>query len=288
VESLDRARREFAEKIRATAGLRSETLVRAFASVPREDFVGPGPWKVLRPQDVRRYEATPDADPRHLYEDVLVALDASRNLNNGQPSGLARWLDSLDLAPGDRVFHIGCGVGYYTAIAAEAVTPGGRVVGVEVDPELAERARRNLIPWPSATVVCADGCGFEAEPFDVIFANAGATEVLPRWLDQLCDGGRLLVPLTVGVPMPNVGLGHMLLVVRRAGVYTARFTSPVGIFHCSGARTTEGNDLLNRAYQMGDLQDVRSLRRDDHPWGPQCWLHGRRFCLSRLAVETCS
>jgi protein-L-isoaspartate(D-aspartate) O-methyltransferase len=284
VESLDRARREFAEKIRATAGLRSETLVRAFASVSREDFVGPGPWKVLRPPDVWRYELTPDADPRHVYEDVLVALDANRSLNNGQPSGLARWLDSLDLAPGDRVFHVGCGVGYYTAIAAEAVSPGGRVVGVEVDPELAHRARRNLIPWPNATVVCADGCEFEAEPCDVIFVNAGATEVLPRWLDQLRDGGRLLVPLTVGVPMPNVGLGHMLLVVRRADIYAARFTSPVGIFHCAGARTTEGHDLLNRAYQRGDQGEVRSLRRDDHPSDPQCWLHARRTCLSRLAA----
>jgi protein-L-isoaspartate(D-aspartate) O-methyltransferase len=284
VESLDRARREFAEKIRATAGLRSETLVRAFASVSREDFVGPGPWKVLRPPDVWRYELTPDADPRHVYEDVLVALDANRSLNNGQPSGLARWLDSLDLAPGDRVFHVGCGVGYYTAIAAEAVSPGGRVVGVEVDPELAHRARRNLIPWPNATVVCADGCEFEAEPCDVIFVNAGATEVLPRWLDQLRDGGRLLVPLTVGVPTPNVGLGHMLLVVRRADIYAARFISPVGIFHCAGARTTEGHDLLNRAYQRGDQGEVRSLRRDDHPSDPQCWLHARRTCLSRLAA----
>jgi protein-L-isoaspartate(D-aspartate) O-methyltransferase len=216
---------------------------------------------------------------------VLVALDTGRNLNNGQPSGLGRWLDSLDLTHGDRVLHIGCGVGYYTAIAAEAVTPGGGVVGVEVDPELAERARRNLIRWPTATVACADGCEFEAGAFDVIFVNAGATEVLPRWLDQLRHGGRLLVPLTVSVPMPNVGLGHMRLVMRRADAYTARFTSPVGIFHCSSARTTEGNDLLNRAYKGGDLSEVRSLRRDDHPWGPQCWLHAHRFCLSRLAVE---
>jgi protein-L-isoaspartate(D-aspartate) O-methyltransferase len=278
-------RREFAEKIRATAGLRSETLVRAFASVPREDFVGPGPWKVLRPPDVWKYEVTPDADPRHVYEDVLVALDANRSLNNGQPSGLARWLDSLDLASGDRVFHVGCGVGYYTAIAAEAVGPAGRVVGVEVDAELANRARRNLTPWPSATVVCADGCEFGAESCDVIFVNAGATEVLPRWLDQLREGGRLLVPLTVGVGMPNVGLGHMLLVVRRADVYAARFTSPVGIFHCAGARATDENDLLSRAYQRGDQVEVRSLRRDDHPCGPQCWLHARRTCLSRLAVN---
>ena len=52
--------------------------------------------------------------------------------------------------------------------------------------------------------------------------------------------------------MPNVGLGHMLLVERRADVYAARFISPVGIFHCAGGRTTEGYDLLNRAYQKAD------------------------------------
>jgi protein-L-isoaspartate(D-aspartate) O-methyltransferase len=286
MESLDQVRRDFAEKIRATAGLRSETLVRAFASVPREAFVGPGPWKLLRPPDFSSYDVTPDADPRHLYESVLVALDAARGLNNGEPTGLARWLDSLDLTPGDRVLHIGCGVGYYTAIVAEAVTPGGRVVGVEADPELAERAARHLIPWPSATVICADGCRFVGELFDVIFVNAGATEVLPNWLDSLREEGRLLVPLTVDVPMPNVGLGHMLLVQRRADVYPASFVSPVGIFHCSGARTTEGNDLLKAAYQSGGHEEVRSLRRGDHSSDPRCWLHAPRFCLSRLSVET--
>jgi protein-L-isoaspartate(D-aspartate) O-methyltransferase len=286
MESLDHARRDFAEKIRAATGLRSRALVRAFASVPRETFVGPGPWKLLRPPYVSSYDATPDDDPRHLYDSVVVALDASRGLNNGEPTGLARWLDTLDLTPGDRVLHIGCGVGYYTAIVAEAVTPDGRVVGVEVDPELAERARRNLIAWPNATVVCADGCKFMAEPLDVIFVNAGATEVLSNWLNSLRDGGRLLVPLTVDVPMPNVGLGNMLLVVRRADMYAARFVSPVGIFHCTGARTTEGKDLLKGAYQSGGHEEVRSLRRGDHPCGPQCWLHAGQFCLSRLTVET--
>jgi protein-L-isoaspartate(D-aspartate) O-methyltransferase len=287
MKSLDQTRRDFAEKIRATIGLRSEALVRAFGSVPREDFVGPGPWKLLRPPDVWRYELTPDDDPRRLYESVLVALDTSRTLNNGEPTGLARWLDGLDMTQGDRVLHIGCGVGYYTAIVAEVVAPGGHVVGVEFDPELAERARRNLVRWPSATVVCANGCEFEAEPFDVIFVNAGATEVIPNWLGSLRNAGRLLVPLTVDIPMPNVGLGHMLLVVRRADadVYAARFISSVGIFHCTGGRTTEGNDLLKSAYQRGGQEEVRSLRREQHPCGPHCWLHGRRFCLSRLAVQ---
>ena len=123
----------------------------------REDFLGPGPWQILRLSELGRgYEQTPDDDPRHLYDNVLVALDAGRNLNNGEPAALLRWLDELALAPGERVLHVGCGVGYYTAIAAAAV-PAGSVVGVELDPRLAELARRNLARTPNATVVSGDG-----------------------------------------------------------------------------------------------------------------------------------
>jgi protein-L-isoaspartate(D-aspartate) O-methyltransferase len=45
-----------------------------------------------------------------------VALDAAHDINNGQPSALAYWIEALDLKAGDRVYHLGCGVGYYTAI----------------------------------------------------------------------------------------------------------------------------------------------------------------------------
>jgi hypothetical protein len=109
MESLDRLRREFTEKIRLATRLRSEALVRAFASVPREAFVGLGPWKLLKPPYSSGYELTPDEDPRHLYDSVVVALDDSRGLNNGEPTSLARWLDVLDLTPGKSVLHIGGG-----------------------------------------------------------------------------------------------------------------------------------------------------------------------------------
>ena len=65
-----------------------------------------------------KYSTTPDDNPKHVYADVLVAIDADRGLNNGQPSGLASWIDALDLKSGERVFHIGCGTGYYTALMA--------------------------------------------------------------------------------------------------------------------------------------------------------------------------
>src|SRR6516162_6656791 len=108
MSSADRVRREFAHRIQADIGLRSSALVNALSTVPREDFVGPGPWKILRPAQMNAgYQMTPDEDPRHIYDTVLVALDASRGLNNGEPSSLLRFLDILDLAPGDRFLHIG-------------------------------------------------------------------------------------------------------------------------------------------------------------------------------------
>src|SRR6478609_10216291 len=112
---LDDARRAYAEKLRFTARLRSAAVVAAFATVPRECFVGAGPWRVYSPMGFRKYRTT-DADPRALYQDVLVALDETRQINNGQPSLWAALFDNLDIAAGETVLHLGCGTGYYTAI----------------------------------------------------------------------------------------------------------------------------------------------------------------------------
>lgn len=272
-------REEFAERIRKSAGIRSEALVRALATVSRERFVGPGPWHIMRPAArALGYQWTPDDDPRHVYDTVAIALDASRRLNNGEPSGVVSWLDALDLAPGERVLHVGCGVGYYTAVVAEAVGGRGEVVAIELDAGLAERATRNLQPHPNVRVVCGDGTLPPAGPFDAVFVNAGCTRPSPAWLDQLAVGGRLLVPLTATGPVS--GVGFMLLVGRQDAHYSARFISPVGIFDCVGARTDDGADRLAKAFARGDRHEVRRLRRDRHAADPTCWLHGQEFCLS--------
>lgn len=287
MERLERVRREFAEKIRALSALRSTGLVDALGRVPREDFVGPGPWQILRLAEAARgYELTSDDDPQHLYDNVLVALDANRNLNNGEPAFLLRCLDDLGLSPRDRFLHVGCGVGYYTAVAAATVTDGD-VVAIELDAPLAERARRNLGRWPNVTVLEGDGSALVSQSFDAIFVNAGATEPLAGWLDQLRNGGRLLVPLTVDLPAPwrGLGAGHMLLVTRHSDRFHARFTSSVAIFHCAGARTIAGVELLRQAHLRGGHEGVRSLRRDEHSSSPQCWLHAPRFCLSSAPAD---
>jgi hypothetical protein len=85
---------------RPLAGPPGRLRVRRARAVPRPGAVA---CNALHPPSSDGiYEATANADPRHLYADVLVAIDAARCLNNGQPSALARWIDALDLCTGDR------------------------------------------------------------------------------------------------------------------------------------------------------------------------------------------
>lgn len=277
---LERARSDYARKVAKLASLRTPGLARAFATVPRENFVGPGPWQVLRPPIEEGYSQTPDDDPVHLYDTVMVALDPQRKISNGEPVALAQWLDQLELEPGNRFAHVGCGVGYYTAIAAEAVRPGGRSLGLEVVPDLAERAGRNLASYDDIEVREAGAFAPDDGPFDAIFVNAGATSVLPAWLDLLADRGRLLLPLTVSITGGDIGAGRVLLIVHRENAFEARFVSFAAIFHCAGARSEEGDQALRAAYREGDADEVRSLRRDTHDRLATCWLHTSEFCLS--------
>jgi len=270
------SRRFYAEELRFRARVRSPTVVAAFATVPRERFVGAGPWRVRSPMDMADYWTTEDADPRAVYHDVLIALDETRGINNGQPSLWAFLLDQLDIAAGEHVLHLGCGTGYYTAVMAELVGPTGKITAIEIDPGLAEKARAALVPWPQVTVGNADGAGMSFEPADLIVASAGATHPLPSWLDALKPGGRLLIPVTA------TRRGGMLLVTRKADDgFSARFLCQVGFIDFSGARDPDISRRLAAALARDWGRAVQSLRRDHHAKGRTCWLHGEGWCLSR-------
>lgn len=214
-------RRAYAERVTATAHLHTPGLLEAFAAVPREHYLGPGPWAILDPRALPErsdYVMTLSADPAGIYEDVCIALDRGRGLNNGQPSFLAFCIDALALSPGDRVLHIGCGVGYYSAIMAQVVGDAGRVTAVEIDPALAARAQENLAEAANVRALHADGSALPVDRYDAILVNAGVTSLQPAWLESLTPGGRILLPLTVSmvtVPRLTLGSGKLLRVVRQ-------------------------------------------------------------------------
>jgi protein-L-isoaspartate(D-aspartate) O-methyltransferase len=276
-------RRFYAEEIAAVTAMRSPALLEAFAKVPREDFLGPGPWELAGPDfgmgPQLKYRETVDADPRRLYHNVVVAIDRKRNLNNGHPGTLAAWLDQMEIAPGEHVFHVGAGLGYYTAILSELVGAAGRVTAIEVDADLASRARKNLAPWPNVEMRTGDGGEFDPGPVDAIFVNAGVTHPRALWLDRLTDGGRLMLPLTFDVG-PGVGKGVMMLVKREGVRYAARLLTLVMIYSSTSVRDAQINAALMRQISSPKVFSVQSLRRDAHEPDETCWLHSTDFCWS--------
>src|SRR5205823_5691940 len=104
-------------------------------------------------------------------------------------------IDELAPEPGDHVVHVGCGTGYYTAILAHMVVPSGRVTAIEIDAELADRARRNLAHLPYVEVVQGDGSRYDPGPADAVFINAGVNYLPAEWLNSLRTGGRLVFPV---------------------------------------------------------------------------------------------
>ncbi len=274
-ERIEAARRFYAEELRFVAHVGADAVIRAFASVPREKFLGPGPWLVMG--DDRTYWRTPDDDPAHVYHNVLLAIDPVRELNNGHPQFWADLLNKLGLRRGDTVCHVGAGTGYYTAIQAEIVGPAGRVVGIEIDPDLAKQARANLADRANVKIVTADGSQYDPGPVDALIVNAGATHPMPGWLSALKPGGRMLLPLTTE---RNDGIVLRIERMGEEAMYAAAVISGVMIYPCAGARERSAERALVRALAGGGRRFIQSLRVDPHTADGTCWLHGDGYCLS--------
>lgn len=161
-----------------TAGLGWHMDIReVFERVPRARFL---------PPDMTRYWRL----------DRPLALPHGQT--NSQPSTVRAMLRLLDVARGQRVLDVGAGSGWTTALLAELVGDEGRVIGVERIPLLADGAREALgEDWPWAEVRL-DGAELGAPadgPFDRILVSAMAGEVPQPLVDQLADGGVLVVPV---------------------------------------------------------------------------------------------
>lgn len=279
-------RRAYAKQVLAAVGVADLRLEDAFASVRREDFLGPGPWQIFRWGAA--YRPTPSADPVYLYTDDLVGIVPERRINNGQPQLHAHLINQAMPAPGEHVVHVGTGTGYYTAIMAHMVGAEGRVTGIEIDPHLAAKAKENFAVWPNVRIIEGDGAAVDFDPADVIYINAGVTRPANSWLDRLADGGRLILPMTTGKgfddlskkPQEMVSLGAVFRIARRGRDYDAKWISPVAIFPCAGARDAASEEALSGALAKDRLSEVTRLYRDAKISEEDCWLRGDGWSLA--------
>ena len=281
-------RRAYAKQILAVFGVNSPSVEAAFGKVRREDFLGAGPWSIGRGH-WGSLAPTPSDDPIYLYVDTVVAIDPTREINNGQPSLHAHLLAMAAPENGEHVVHVGTGTGYYTAIMAEIVGPCGRVTGIEFDPELAARTERNLSAYDNVEIICGDGASVSFDAADVIYVNAGATAPATAWLDRLKEGGRLILPLTTDKGFGKVEFdpekftrrGAVFRIKRVGDEYRAKWVSAVAIFPCAGNRDEASEAALASAFERGEMLRVQRLYRNPEMVSDdRCWLRGRDWCLA--------
>jgi protein-L-isoaspartate(D-aspartate) O-methyltransferase len=278
-------RRAYAKQTLAQVQVDDPRLEAAYATVRREDFLGPGPWVIPRWYGGR--VPTPSDDPVYLYVDGVVQIIAERHLNNGQPSGHAKWIDSAAIREGDHVVHVGTGTGYYTAILAHLVGPSGRVTGIEIDAGLAARAKASLAALAHVHVVQGDGATVPFDAADVIYVNAGTTGPAEAWLDGLAEGGRLMLPLTSDKGFmsndPPVAIerrGAFFRIERRADEYLAQWITPVAIIPCESCRDPESEAALAAAFEKGGWERVTRLYRHNEVPADRVWLNAPGWCLA--------
>lgn len=157
-------------------GLKDERVLDAMGRIPRELFV----------DEIYRVQA---------YDDAPVAIGWDQTIS--QPYMTALMCESLMLHGDEKVLDVGTGSGYHAAVLSQLA---GRVYSIELIPELAELARRNLSAAGLADaveVITGDGSTGYARvaPYDAICVAAAAPEVPSALLDQLADPGRLVIPV---------------------------------------------------------------------------------------------
>ncbi|WP_127753134.1 MULTISPECIES: rRNA adenine N-6-methyltransferase family protein [unclassified Devosia] len=277
---LEIVRRGYARQVTALLGARNERLEAAFAAVPRERFLGSDPWYIVK--RAQGFVRLPANDPVYVYQDVLIALDEERGINNGSPSLHASMLDALAPKLGDTVAHIGAGTGYYSAILAELVGATGRVVAVEFDHNLAQQAHSHLADRPNVEVITGDGGDWPREDVEGVYVNFAVERPAEPWIDRLKMGGRLVFPLGVASPAKPNGArfaqGVALRVEKASGLHPASIISPVSFIFAEGAAGTPDPGLV-QAFKDGGVELVRSLAWHQEVDPARCWHVGAGWAL---------
>ena len=165
----------------AEGWLKTPRIIEAFRKIKRVDFL---------PEDIKNLAELNEALPIGWGQTI------------SQPLVVAFMIEQLDPQPGDKILDVGSGSGWTTALLAEIVGLQGKIIAIDIVPELVEFGKNNIekynfIEKGIVECVCADGSkGYQKEaPFDRILVSAAAEALSPAWKEQLRIGGRIVTPI---------------------------------------------------------------------------------------------
>jgi protein-L-isoaspartate(D-aspartate) O-methyltransferase len=172
---FDEQRRAMVEKQIRLRGIACPRVLEAMLSVPRHEFV-------------------PPEQQRTAYDDTPLAIGAGQTIS--QPFMVAAMAEALELSGNERVLEVGTGSGYQAAVLSLLAR---EVFTIETHASLADEARGRLTRLGYANVRVATGDGTlgwpDAVPFEAIVVTAAAPGVPPPLVEQLAEGGRLVIPV---------------------------------------------------------------------------------------------
>ena len=205
---LEAAREEMVARQIRDRDIRDERVLRAMRAVPRHLFV-------------------PAEHVHRAYSDEPLPIGEGQTIS--QPFMVAAMAEALTLAGHERVLEVGAGSGYQAAVLSQL---GAEVIAIETRPELATSAAQRLarLGYRNVTVEIGDGsAGWPSRaPYDAILVTAAAPSVPQPLLDQLAEGGRLVIPIGEGENQ------ELLRITKREGriahepLYACRFVPLVG------------------------------------------------------------
>jgi protein-L-isoaspartate(D-aspartate) O-methyltransferase len=182
-----------------------------------------------------RHIFLPGVELARAYEDEAIVTKEIHGVpvsSSSQPAMMGIMLEQLDLQPGQRVLEIGAGTGFNAALMAYLVGDPSLVTTVDIDEDLVAQARANLAAtgFGDVSVICADGGqGYQPHaPYDRVILTVGAWDISPAWVEQLREGGILLLPLDFN------GLQLSVAFEKRDGVLHSRCAQCCGFMRLRG------------------------------------------------------
>ena len=171
-------RKKLVEMLKLEGRIKSKEVEKAFLEIPRENFV---------PNEIKKY----------AYADTPLQIGDGQTIS--APHMVAIMVEELDIKKGQKILEIGAGSGYHAAIVSKLVGKKGHVYTIERYSTLAKEAKKNLEKTGIANVTVEIGDGSEGlqkyAPFDRIYVTCAAPDVPKPLIEQLKDGGKLMIPI---------------------------------------------------------------------------------------------